>query len=480
MTFELNRTISLAGATKADDPADAETLAMLSELQGNILKGHGRENTVNMFLSMDGLDESAARGIVSEIGTRVTTALDQLLAAREFRKTGADGGTFIAFFLTAKGYADLGLRNAMPPDAAFTAGMQSRRGELNDPVAAAWDKHLAAPISAMLLLADDNAKRLGAAVSEAEGLIIKAGVALLGMERGLARKNGDGQGIEHFGYVDGRSQPLVIDDDIEEEKERGGIDKWDPTVPLTQALIRDPNGKLDVSHGSYFVFRKLEQNVKGFKTQEAALAEHLKLVGDDDERAGASVIGRFENGTPVLDRASKPLVGTGPLAVPNNFNYAADGKGMQCPFAGHIRKTNPRRADTQKHLMLRRGITYGDRYDGPNDGRIDNKPERDVGLLFMAYMSDVVDQFEFTQKFWANNEGFDFKSEINLPVQPVGLDPTIGQVAEGATPAGLLMPDVFNTSFGTRFPFHGFVTLKGGDYFFAPCISFLRDPRVRS
>lgn len=475
MAFNLNRTISLQGADDADDPEDAEVLAMLSELQGNILKGHGRDATVNMFLSFEGLDASAVRSFVSLMGGQVTTALDQMVAAREFRKNGADGGTFRTFVLSAKGYEALDLSASAPTDPAFRAGLKARKDDLADPDSASWDSHLSGSIGAMLLLADDDPARLAQAVLEAEAAIGNAGVALLGTERGIARRNKDGQGIEHFGYVDGRSQPLVLDDDIQKEKDSGGIDKWNPTIPLSQALVVDPNGKLDVSLGSYFVFRKLEQDVKGFKARELDLSEHLGLLEGDEERAGASVVGRFENGTPVQTSSTEiPIVGNGPLAVSNNFNYAGDPKGLKCPYAGHIRKTNPREASTQRHLMLRRGITYGQRQDDPNDGQVDNKPDKDVGLLFMAYQSDLVDQFEFTQKLWANNPGFHFIA----PDQPVGIDPTIGQVLSGTAVDGQLFPNKWDVSFGARFPFHGFVTMKGGEYFFAPSISFLKSPRA--
>jgi Dyp-type peroxidase family len=478
MAFDLNRTISLEDANRAGNPQDAETLAMLSELQGNILKGHGRDATVNLFLSFEGLDVSSVRAFVANIGGQVTTALDQLVAAREFRQSQKDGGTFRAFFLSALGYEALGLTLSAPPDPAFRAGMKARKSELNDPEVGAWDKHLSGPVGAMLLLADDNAERLAAAAYQAESTIATAGVKLLGTERGLARRNSDGQGIEHFGYVDGRSQPLVLSEDIQKEKDNGGTDKWDPTVQLRQALIVDPNGKLDVSLGSYFVFRKLEQNVKGFKSKEMGLAEHLKLQTNDEERAGASVVGRFENGTPVIaSDVEVPVVGQGPLAVPNNFNYTGDVNGFKCPYAGHIRKTNPRRSETQIHLMLRRGITYGQRADDPNDGKIDNKPERDVGLLFMSYQSNLLDQFEFTQKLWADNAAFD----INSPIKPIGIDPVIGQLPPGGSEPGQLYPDKWGVSHGQRFDFHGFVHMKGGEYFFAPSISFLKDPgRVAS
>jgi len=193
------------------------------------------------------------------------------------------------------------------------------------------------------------------------------------------------------------------------DAEMDGTDEatnWNPAFPLSQAIVPDtaapdPN----VHFGSYFVFRKLEQNVRKFKEQEAAFASRLTI--DDKERAGAMLVGRLEDGTPVtlqFDEGSHS-------PVPNNFNYESDKHGSKCPFLGHIRKTNPRgsggfgqtQAQERQHLMARRGQTYGIRTDNPNDGQMANKPEGGVGLLFMAFNSNLADQFEFTQITWANN-----------------------------------------------------------------------------
>jgi Dyp-type peroxidase family len=273
----------------------------------------------------------------------------------------------------------------------------------------------------------------------------------------------DGNGIEHFGYVDGRSQPLMLKEDLATEPAKN----WDPEIPLGQVLLRDPGGALEVSCGSYFVFRKLEQDVKGFKVAEAALAETLGMKDPDDERAGASVVGRFENGTAVALSPSEIVLGQD-KTVDNDFNYDNDPSGSKCPYAGHTRKTNPRQAGTKIRLMARRGIPFGTRDDDPNDGAIDNKPVGGVGLLFMAYQSDLVEQFEFTQRLWVNNAGFHPDG-----LQPVGTDPVIGQgaVSDGKqrypTAWGVLPLSEPQT-------FGGFVTMRGGEYFFAPSLSFLK------
>jgi hypothetical protein len=83
----------------------------------------------------------------------------------------------------------------------------------------------------------------------------------------------------------------------------------------------------------------------------------------------------------------------------------------------------------------------------------------------MAYQNDIVNQFEFTQAAWVNNPGF---------VQPnAGIDPVIGQGPKG----GQRCPLEWGGGGATprkAFDFRGFVTLKGGEYFFAPSISALK------
>lgn len=315
-----------------------------------------------------------------------------------------------------------------------------------------------------------------------------------------AIRNAAGQGIEHFGYVDGRSQPLLLLEDIEKEAE-AGIAHWDPTFPLNAALVHDPvppNPQNPTvtdpnAFGSFFIFRKLEQKVAGFKTREQDLADALSLTGDDRERAGALVVGRFEDGTPVTTAATPH--GTTPR---NDFNYNADGgfgQTARCPFHAHIRKTNPRGSggnepepDERLHIMPRRGIPYEDM---PRAVLPDALPEvhsraefttkvlpllptGNVGLLFMAYNSKLDKQFVFTQHSWANDLSFPANhAPVGSPGP--GIDGVIGQGPNN--PAGQIYDKAWdNLGGGTAaFDFKGFVQMKGGEYFFAPSIFFLRN-----
>ena len=119
-----------------------------------------------------------------------------------------------------------------------------------------------------------------------------------------------------------------------------------------------------------------------------------------------------------------------------------------------------------RHLMARRGITFGQRVVSPNtpDLAFEDMPTGDVGLLFMAYQSDLENQFEFTQKVWVN--------EPNFVQDGVGIDPVIGQAATSAGQQWISKWGV-NTN-PARFDFSGFVTMLGGEHFFAPSLSTLR------
>jgi hypothetical protein len=86
----------------------------------------------------------------------------------------------------------------------------------------------------------------------------------------------------------------------------------------------------------------------------------------------------------------------------------------------------------------------------------------------MCYQQDIGKQFEFLQREWANNP--------NRPESQAGIDPVIGQEVHGAESHLHKWPAQWGALRARHisFDFRGFVTLKGGEYFFAPSIRFLR------
>lgn len=475
MPIDLNQPLTWTLALQSGSAQGDDMRALLSDLQGNILKGHGRDFAAHVFLTFDAHQAEAARRFVRERAASLHSALDQLLGTVVFQSTGSDAGLFETVLLSAAGYKALQVKDdQIPAEAVFRDGLASRVDVLKDKPVATWDAPLRTAVHALVILAHDDRFQLDAAVAALTRSVAgtAGAVAVRHVEIGIARHNADGHGIEHFGYVDGRSQPLMLAEDIAKEQANGGTDQWDPSIPASQVLVPCPGGDPEFGFGSYFVFRKLEQNVRGFKTRERDLARELakQWAENPGDRAGAYVVGRFENGTPIIQRPREAPMGSASTSVPNNFNFDADPAGRRCPFAAHIRKTNPRDATiaSNARLMARRGIPYGVRKDDPNDGDLDNKPRDGVGLLFMAYQSSIADQFEFTQASWANNAGFHFRA----PDQPVGIDPVIGQPHSGGAQRYPLTYGGNHLS--APFDFSGFVTMKGGEYFFAPCLSFLR------
>lgn len=81
----------------------------------------------------------------------------------------------------------------------------------------------------------------------------------------------------------------------------------------------------------------------------------------------------------------------------DDFNYVQDDQ-TKCPYASHIRKCGPRDDHPfyNKHLMLRRGIPYGDLTLIPEKGGGVTLKER--GLLFVSYQSSIQNGFRTVQK----------------------------------------------------------------------------------
>jgi len=442
-----------------DTVISTQEKSFLRNLQANILKGHGREHVALLFLEVT--DAPRARAFLHAFP--VTDAHTQLQEALQFKATRSPGGVVRLAFLSQTGMTKFGRQGAFLGFGAFAGGMAADTQVLDDGTTANWQDELKRPLDVLLLVAYHHEVDFARIVGKLAADLGKedSGFEIRFVQEGRAYRNADGEGIEHFGYVDGRSQPLMLQSELAKEPRT----VYDPAAPLSQFLVPDP---LDAggasSDGSFFVFRKLEQDVAGFKQAEEALADDLGLVDDDRERAGAQVVGRFEDGTPLTLQDMEAGV-----PVANDFDYSADAGAGKCPFHAHIRKTNPRGSSPgglafdKGVQMARRGITYGARLQDPDTKDLIDQPNDGVGLLFMSYQASIENQFRFMQTVWANNE--------NFPEAGIGMDPIIGQRGT----LGQHWPPIYNSTAGAiQKLFAGFVTLKGGEYFFAPSIAGLR------
>jgi Dyp-type peroxidase family len=465
--------------------AAGDAAVMLEELQPNIVKAHVRDFLAVLLLHFN--DQADARGFLGALVPLMKSAKTHLEEVEAFAATGAAGSPYVGVGLTHAGYGALGIATA-PTDTSFTRGMTdpASRQTLGDPPLSVWEEpyRQATPelaIHAVVLIGD--ASDASVSTRREEILRLLPGTAtVLGEETGLPLYNANGDGIEHFGYIDGRSQPLFLTEDLDAEREgTDGTNVWDPAAPLGQVLVADPAAPDPTRHfGSYLIFRKLEQNVRRFFQAEEDLADALGLSGADRDLAGAMLVGRFRDGTPLtLQRA-----GGAHQPIMNNFSYDSDPQGAKCPFQAHIRKTNPRGsggreppAGERRHLMVRRGQTYGERADVPFDTSvpIQQRPTAGVGLLFMAFNATIniddnpgASQFDFTQQRWANSPGFPV---VPAGTPPPGLDPVIGQ---GTRPAQTY-PTRWGGPAATEVDaIAQAVRMNGGEYFFMPSLAFLR------
>ncbi|WP_431683033.1 Dyp-type peroxidase [Kitasatospora sp. KL5] len=495
--------------------------AALGDMQGNILRSHGRDHSRHLFITFatgSADDRQKARQWLASLARPqyITSALTQYEEASSYRdtlRTIAGNGAitpadrramilsassvFVGAMVSAAGYRDLRLgADITPDDPSFAAGAKSRVTVLNDPPVTAWEPAFQATLHALVIVADDDpVKRIDPLVAELKQQLAAIG-ATVAEETGTAMRF-DAQGNpsptgtvrEHFGFADGVSQPLFFARDIERARTLGGgIDRYDPSAPLDQVLVKDPAGGSD-GYGSYFVYRKLEQDVPGFRGDETALGLEIAKQADpkaqdptdaDIALAGAYMVGRFKDGTPVVEQQVPGLA-----SLPNNFTYDGDVDGVRCPLAAHTRKANPR-GDKQRQFgvpltqeraqrIARRGISFG-------PATLDPAPNDTVGLLFLCAQSSIPDQFEFIQALWANYEDF---------LRPAtGLDAVIGRLPS-ADSRDEAVEQPWPKAYGSHnqldfskvppastdcfFPKRvgQWVTMRGGEYFFVPSLSAL-------
>ena len=454
------------------DTTDGRFEQMLRNLQANILKPHGRNHARHVFLRFTG-DPLAVKAWIR--GLSVTSAWEQFNPANKEDK--GSGRISSGFMLSASGYEYLGFDTSLFASESFRSGMKAQQSGVfsqftdqdnEDPDPSTWEFAFRGDIHALATFAhkEEEPAELAAETLRQSS----AGVAsIVVTEKGHVLRRGT-EPIEHFGYFDGISQPIFTKADLEKEL-LSNPDKaaWDPSARLNLVLVDDPQIDVVDAFGSYLVYRKLHQDVGRFEAAVSALA---KRVGVSEELAGAMVVGRFKDGTPLV-RSQTPAA-AGAFSKTNDFNYAdEDAGGSKCPFHSHIRKTNPRGTtplttleDEKSRRIARRGIPYGPEGSDPATPR---------GLLFMCFQANVERQFEFIQRTWVDNRHFptSLTSILTLGLlgKDTGDDPVIGQ-----DPAGVQRwPRAWDDPESERVEVHfrDVVTLKGGEYFFAPSLPFL-------
>ena len=341
---------------------------------------------------------------------------------------------------------------------------------------------------------EDEVKRLTKCIEEkgiAKVILIEEGNMLL--------KKGDETPREHFGFADGLSQPRYFDYKNEMYEATDAIKKNLNLVFVNDIEDGNVNDKFkridakninwddnkDLNFGSYLVYGKLEQNVESFNKKIGDIVNELKIPKDFAE---AQVIGRFKDGTP-LSFSEKPGIAKDDESVIKFNNsgliknkdgkyevfFKGDEEGQRCPFHAHIRKVNPRKRviskekdkneeiHTDEKRIVRRGIPYGKE----RSEQLDDAPQTGHGLLFMSYQASIENQFEFILKNWSNNQSF--------PEENVGIDPILGNGNNNVIQHWNTKWDDLSQQSKKPFDFSDVVKFKGGEYFYTPSLTFLKE-----
>jgi deferrochelatase/peroxidase EfeB len=490
------------------------------EVQGIVLKGY-RNKTVTRYYLLEINDPAAARawlngnlGLISFCGDRKESEVSLNLA------------------FTLAGLAKMGI----PKDALdtfpwdFRDGMTSplRRRILgdfgpNDPNNWCWG-HCDPNLHVLVIMYGSNPGPCQRAASLEQGW---GNAFAIRRRQPVGRLWEDAR--EHFGFVDGLSQPAIdTSPRAQKQRERGDLDaiiqpgefilgyvNERGQLPVSPSIAAVPNSGLSVitnadrlssvypanavfprldfgRNGSFLVYRQLQQDVFAFADlvkQGAGIfgdGKTSRLSDEVDFRrlVAAKIIGRWDDGTSLTLAPNKPPDDGGSnLRTVNNFGYVDEDRyGLRCPIGAHVRRGNPRDTldenDKQKairrskrHRLLRRGRIYGERTFG-TDG---------TGWKAWDDGEKTDDGKERGTHFVAINASIESQFEF---VQQTWMNtPFFGGLTDELDPL-VGMPDVGERR--RRFTIQGtpvnrrfrwtkpLVTVRGGAYFFLPSQAALK------
>ena len=532
---------------------------ILSQIQANIFKPHGRTFVWCLFMAFEDMaindedeveinnwkqiNRSAIKNFAIKSDIKITSGEQQQEDANEYRLSQTNGGIVTCLFLSRRGMEKMGvppkyakvsedseelIKNEepfIPNDSSFWQGMTDDQvlgrsmddlgiweskyyHKSSDPVEQFFETREATklrnnPIDFMILLADNDEDDLTDRETQIKNYFKEAcNAKILFTERGKKKVNAKGEAIEPFGFRDGVSMTPF----------------WSKGRKL---LKKNRQIVLDEQMGSYFVFRKLEQNVKAFDKKVNNITRQLffkdptsgELLPDEEilndihnfwekrQLVEAQLMGRFKDGTPVT-MFDKPILNNA-LATPDelsridNFNvynsfdfrdnnnaYNEDAEGSKCPFHTHIRKANPRdetvitpptgysqpTADSDQLPQVEddettvpieiRMIRRGIPYE--DNSEPENPKE---GLLFMSYHVSILFQYEVIHNLWC------LDSPVAYRYRKID-----AMVDNNEKESDYTFPKEWGVSGNEeviQMDFEEIVTPRGGEYLYSPSITWL-------
>jgi Dyp-type peroxidase family len=436
----------------------------LPRIQGFVVRGYALPFAGYLFLRI--ADVTRAAAWISELTEEVLTAAPWAEKPQS--------GVNIAFSYS-------GLRVLELPDAClagfpeeFRQGMAARAdllGDFGDSAPSTWEGGLGTPeIHVLVMISAMSREALEAHDQRLRGAIERnAGLTVVYDDVGAALAGG----AEHFGYADGFAQPSIEGSGVPALPGQGAPvtgGGWRP-IRAGEFILGYPDeeGVLPAAappaelttNGSFLVYRKLGQDVAGFRRRLAASA---RIYPGGEELLAAKIVGRWRDGTPLDLSPEYPDPAIVADEQRNNaFGYGNDADGLRCPIGAHVRRVNPRDSLpfegelVNRHRLIRRGIPYG-----PPLAAGTEDDGQDRGVIFMCLQASIARQFEFIQSQWlADGNAFGLGSDQDLMLGP----------QDGSPPRKMTVPGAPPFFLG---PLSRVVTVKGGEYFFAPGINGLQ------
>jgi Dyp-type peroxidase family len=441
----------------------------LADIQGDILRAYGNRYCHTSYVFVGVGDAADGRAWLSDQVDRVTTAVVW---------TGGRPQSTFNIAVTASGLSALGVSGGVLQTFSeeFCSGMATRATELGDVDgngAEHWDEGLGSGAAHLLVTINalDSAALESALGELRDGVARHGSLSIVHEDHALLASNAR----EHFGFADGFSQP-ALEGFSDGDSTRGeGVPEangWRP-LALGEFILgyEDEESRIDRKRrlpsapadplgrsGTYMVWRKLKEDVALFRRTIRAASELYH--GGDEAKLLAKVVGRWQNGAPLVTAPAAQPDGFDPSAPgANDFRYAPDPDGLRCPLGAHIRRSNPRDAlgfDGKlsfRHRIIRRGMPYGPEL--PSGVLQDDGQDR--GLIFVCFNASISRQFESIQRQWLNQgNSFHLGDDADFL-----LGAPSGKMTIQGDPPFFLAPQ------------GPFVALRGGEYLFTPGITAL-------
>lgn len=443
---------------------------ILNNVQAGIIKPLGRHYMQFIFLKFSDNPKNIQELLYKQ---QPTSTQEQINITDNFKKSknSVHESIIINFFISHSGFENLGFTNPfsnlsskekIDPNENLADNHFFWKGMLHDDV---YKKHRdpspeegkceenyqnLSDIHALIILSSNDKSLINSKQLEIADDLLKlsAGKILFYEEGEMMTRIVDGRKvcIEPFGFQDGITDIKFFNKQSNK---------------LNRKILRLVLGE---SLQSYLVFRKLYQDVEKFNSEVLKLA--AKLKGDHSnpiDFVEGQIMGRFKNGLPILFSSSSSSK-EADLCEIEKFNnhsikeesssekslYSTDPDGLKCPFSAHIRSANPRNGkmnvykDNVPAVIVRRSIPF--KYS-----------DKKQGLLFSCFQSNIETQFSIIQGNW-------LKSDI---------------IAGNKSKKNQKWNSNWNESNQidkVEFTFKDVVTFKGGEFFFAPPVSYFQEP----